>query len=128
SGFRTGVEFFNLWEHRFGADVAQTQVPPPPTEHDDGGREPGSGRRWRLPRTFEALQFGPFRWYVGAIIWWNAAMSMQMLVRGYLAYQLTDTFTSLGVVGLGSAIPMLLLSPFGGVTADRAPRRLVLQI
>jgi len=65
---------------------------------------------------------------MGAIIWWNGAMSMQMLVRGYLAYQLTDTFTSLGVVGLGSAIPMLLLSPFGGVMADRAPRRFVLQV
>ncbi len=108
--------------------MAQTQVRPPETQQEDGGREPGNGRRWRLPRTFEALQFAPFRWYVGAIIWWNAAMSMQMLVRGYLAYQLTDTFTSLGVVGLGSAIPMLLLSPFGGVIADRSSKRLVLQV
>jgi len=65
---------------------------------------------------------------MGAMIWWNAAMSMQMLVRGYLAFNLTDDFRALGVVGLGSAIPMLLLSPFGGVIADRTSKRLVLQI
>ena len=81
-----------------------------------------------LPRTFDALRFGPFRWYLGALIWWNAAMSMQMLVRGYLTFVLTDSFTALGVVGLGSAIPMLLVSPFGGVIADRTSRRVVLQI
>ena len=108
--------------------MAETRVRPPQAEQQDSGPGSRGGRRWRLPRTFDALQFGPFRWYVGAIIWWNAAMSMQMLVRGYLAYQLTDSFTSLGVVGLGSAVPMLLLSPFGGVIADRAPRRLVLQV
>ena len=85
-------------------------------------------RPWYLPRTFDAFGFGPFRWYMGAMIWWNAAMSMQMIVRGYLAFHMTDTFVSLGIVGLGSAIPMLLLSPFGGVIADRTSKRLVLQL
>ena len=65
---------------------------------------------------------------MGAMIWWNAAMSMQMLVRGYLAYQLTDSFASLGVVSLGSAVPLLLLSPIGGVVADRRSRREVVQV
>lgn len=88
----------------------------------------GTGRRWHLPRTFEALEFGPFRWYMGAMIWWNAAMSMQMLARGYLAFQLTGDFRALGIVGLGSGIPMLILSPLGGVIADRTSRRFVLQI
>lgn len=97
-----------------------TQEPPPP------GPEPQ--RPWYLPRTFDAFGFGPFRWYMGAMIWWNAAMSMQMIVRGYLAFHMTDTFISLGIVGLGSAIPMLLLSPFGGVIADRTSKRLVLQL
>jgi MFS family permease len=81
-----------------------------------------------LPRTFDALRFGPFRWYLSALIFWNAAMSMQMLIRGYLAYDLTDSFASLGIIGLASAIPMLVLSPFGGVLADRLPRRVVLQV
>jgi MFS family permease len=80
------------------------------------------------PRTFVALEFRPFRWYMGAMIWWNAAMSMQLLVRGYLAYQLTDSFTSLGIVSLGVGIPMLMLAPLGGVIADRTSRRTVTQI
>ncbi len=85
-------------------------------------------RRWYLPRTFDAFRFGPFRWFMGAMIWWNAAMSMQMLVRGYLVYQLTDSFAALGIVSLGLAIPMLLVSPIGGVVADRTSRRAVLQL
>ena len=85
-------------------------------------------RRWYLPRTFDAFRFGPFRWFMGAMIWWNAAMSMQMLVRGYVVYQLTDSFAALGIMSLGLAIPMLLVSPIGGVVADRTSRRAVLQL
>ncbi len=85
-------------------------------------------RAWYNPRTFAAFDFVPFRWYMGATIWWNAAMSMQMIVRGYLAYSLTGNFSALGIVGLGSAVPMLLVSPLGGVVADRTSRRLVLQL
>ena len=96
------------------------EAPPPP------GLEPK--RPWYFPRTFAAFDFGPFRWYMGAMIWWNASMSMQMVVRGYLAYDMTDQYISLGWVALGSAIPMLFLSPFGGVIADRTSKRLVLQI
>jgi MFS family permease len=55
-------------------------------------------------------------------------MSMQMLVRGYLAFHLTGDFRALGLVSIGSALPMLLLSPLGGVIADRTSRRAVLQI
>lgn len=108
------------------------RVPPPaepPADPDSAPPESPEGKRpWYNPRTFAAFDFEPFRWYMGAMIWWNAAMSMQMLVRGYLAFNLTDDFRSLGVVGLGSAIPMLLLSPFGGVIADRTSKRLVLQL
>lgn len=108
--------------------MAQTVLRTPPPEPDHIPDEVEAKRPWYFPRTFDAFEFGPFRWFMGAMIWWNAAMSMQMLVRGYLAYNLTGDFRALGIVGLGSAIPMLLLSPFGGVIADRASKRLVLQI
>ncbi len=93
-------------------------------------RRAASARRPHLPlgRAFEGLRFRPFRMYMGAMIWWNAAMSMEMLVRGYLAYQLTGSFAALGVVSLSSAVPMLLLSPIGGLVADRRSRRSVLQL
>ena len=38
---------------------------------------------------------------MGAMLFWNAAMSMQMIVRGYLAYDLTGTFASLGIIVIG---------------------------
>lgn len=83
--------------------------------------------RRRLPRAFAAFEFVPFRWYMGAIVWFNAAMATQMLVRGYLTYDLTGSFGSLGVVSLTNAVPMLLMTPLGGVIADRQSRRAVLQ-
>jgi MFS family permease len=46
-----------------------------------------------------------------------------MIVRSYLAYELTDSAFALGLINLVVAIPMLLVSPFGGVIADRMERR-----
>lgn len=51
------------------------------------------------------------------------AMNGQMLVRSYLAYKLTDSELALGVINLAFAIPMLIISPFGGVVADRFNRQ-----
>jgi MFS family permease len=56
-----------------------------------------------------------------------SAMQMQMVVRGFLAYQLTDSYAALGVVELATSIPRLLFAMSGGVVADRASRRLVMQ-
>jgi MFS family permease len=79
-------------------------------------------------RTFDSFNDRDFRWFYIALLGQMGAMNMQMLVRGYLAFELTDSFTSLGLIALGSAAPMLTLSVFGGVIADRAPKKLVLQI
>ena len=108
------------------AKLAQIAQKPPPLEPGHNV-ESTPAERTRLPRTFAAFAFPPFRWFMGAMIWWNAAMSMQQLVRGYLAFNITGSFASLGLVGLGSAVPMLLLSPLGGVIADRTSRRAVVQ-
>ncbi len=62
------------------------------------------------------------------MVGWMAASNMQLLVRGYLVYQLTGSYAKLGVIGLASGFPMLLLSAWGGVIADRVPRKLVLQL
>lgn len=78
-------------------------------------------------RTFDSFQHTQFRWFMAAMLGWMAAMNMQLLVRGYLVYDLTGSYAALGVVGLASAVPMLLLAPWGGVIADRAQRRTVLQ-
>jgi MFS family permease len=53
---------------------------------------------------------------------------MQIVAQGYLAYQLTGSAAALGVVGLASGLPQLLLSPISGVIADRYAKRNLLLI
>ena len=57
-----------------------------------------------------------------------AGMQMQMLARGYLVYELTDSASLLGIVSAGSAVPMLVLALFGGAIADRFERKRLIQI
>jgi MFS family permease len=82
----------------------------------------------RTPRTFDSLKEREFRWFYVSMLGQMAAMNMQLVVRGYLAYVLTGSFAALGLVGLAGALPMLFLSPFGGVVADRVPKRTVIQV
>ena len=56
-----------------------------------------------------------------------AGLQMQMMARAYLAYDLTGSATLLSVVSVASALPILVLSLFGGVVADRFERRMIMQ-
>jgi MFS family permease len=75
-------------------------------------------------RIFGALQRSPhYRTY-----WFGNQASllvtqMQMVAMGYLAYTLTNSAAILGLVSLATGLPQLLFSPFGGVIADRYPKR-----
>lgn len=51
---------------------------------------------------------------------------MQILMRGWVAFELTQSFAAIGIVGLASAVPMFTLSMFGGVLADRVSRKSIL--
>ena len=53
---------------------------------------------------------------------------MQQTAMTWLVYRLTDSAFMLGVVGFSSQIPTFILTPFGGVLADRANRHRVLII
>ena len=78
-------------------------------------------------RTFESMQVPAFRWFFLAMLGQFSAMNMQMFIRGYLVFQLTGSFAALGVMSLANAIPMFIFSLPGGVLADRASRKWVLQ-
>ncbi len=54
------------------------------------------------------------------------AMQMGMVTTGWVAYDISGSATSVGLVSLGSGIPMLTLGLFGGVVADRFPKRRIL--
>lgn len=80
----------------------------------------------RRAATFAALEDPTYR-----ILWWGGLVSflsvqMQFIARGWLAYDLTGSNSGLGAVFLGFGVPMLLLTPWGGVVADRLSKRRVL--
>lgn len=54
------------------------------------------------------------------------AMGGQSIMRPWLAFELTGDKVDLGIVSFAMAIPMLVLSPFGGVLADRVERRMLI--
>lgn len=78
-------------------------------------------------RTFDALSNRDFRYLYFANVAQFGSMQMKQLVQGVLVYQFTGSFAALGLVSLAHAIPGLLLSPVGGVVADRVPKRTVMQ-
>ena len=69
-----------------------------------------------------------FRWLTASNLAFFLAMGSQGVVRPYLAYHFTKDPFLLGLVSFAVALPMLLLSPFGGVAADRVDRRKLIWI
>jgi len=89
----------------------------------------GEGERMSLGKqTFSSLKNSVYRLYFFALLGQMAAMNMQMVARSYLIYDLTDSAVILGALTLGATIPMLILSLFGGVMAERVQKKNVMLI
>ncbi|MDP6606760.1 MAG: MFS transporter [Dehalococcoidia bacterium] len=78
-----------------------------------------------LRETFASLRVPAYR-----VLWFSvllnfAALWASIVSRGFLAFDLTDSAAALGLLFLGFGLPMLVLSPIGGVIADRWPRKTV---
>lgn len=63
---------------------------------------------------------------VGALMY--LALFSQQIARGQLAYDLTGSNAGLGGVFLGFGVPMVLVGPWGGVAADRLPKRTMMLV
>jgi hypothetical protein len=79
-----------------------------------------------LARTFTAFRHRNYRLFyfgqgVSLIGTW-----MQSIAQGWLVLQLTGSPFLLGIVGALQTLPILLFSLFGGVVADRFPKRRLL--
>lgn len=66
-------------------------------------------------------------------LWWAGVFSFmsvqgQFVLRGLLAWELTEREGALGLVYLVFGLTMLVTTPFGGVVADRFPKRTVLLV
>lgn len=81
-----------------------------------------------LKQTFAALSHPNYRlWFYGQMVSLVGTW-MQSTAQGYLIYQLTKSDAYLGYVGFLGGIPSWLLTLYGGVIADRMPRRNLLVI
>jgi MFS family permease len=82
----------------------------------------------RLPggSTFTSLLEPEFRWYFAGTLAFFMAMQMQFVLRGYLAFKLTDSASALGLTAVSITLPMLVVAPFAGVVADRVNKKTLL--
>jgi len=79
-------------------------------------------------RTFAALRHRNYRlWFWGQLVSLFGAW-MQMTAQSFLVYELTHAPAYLGYVSFASGLPSSVLLLYGGVVADRMPRRMLLLI
>lgn len=76
-----------------------------------------------LEDTFAAFRYPNYRlWFMGQLSSLVGTW-MQTTAQGFLIYELTHSPAYLGYVGFAAGVPSWLLMLFGGVIADRMPRR-----
>ncbi|MEM9564458.1 MAG: MFS transporter [Actinomycetota bacterium] len=80
----------------------------------------------RFAAAFSSLRVPDYR-----TLWWGGLFSfisvqMQFILRGLLAWDLTEREGALGLVYLAFGVSMLIATPLGGVASDRFSRRFIL--
>src|SRR5215217_660842 len=81
-----------------------------------------------VKQTFAALKYRNYRlWFSGQLVSLFGTW-MQATAQGYLVYQLTLSPVYLGYVGFAAGVPAWLFTLYGGVIADRMPRRRLMLI
>jgi MFS family permease len=76
--------------------------------------------------TFASLRVRNFRlYYIGQIISTSGTF-MQTIAQAWLVLKLTNSGTDLGITAALQYLPILILGPYGGVIADRLPKRKIL--
>jgi MFS family permease len=76
-------------------------------------------------KTLSSLQNPVYRLYFFGMLGQFASMNMQMVTGSLLIFRLTESPTLLGTMSLAYAVPMILISIFGGAIADRVQKKRV---
>jgi len=93
-----------------------------PTVTDEGGaRDTASAPKWAT--TLRALRHRNFQLFFGGQLISLTGTWMQSVAQAWLVYSMTKSALLLGSVGFASQIPVFLVAPFGGITADRTNRQ-----
>ena len=72
---------------------------------------------------FSAMRHRNFQLYFGGQLISNIGTWMQVIAQSWVVYQLGHSEVTLGLVAFAPALPVLLISPWGGVVVDRVSRR-----
>ncbi|QWC84117.1 MFS transporter [Nocardioidaceae bacterium] len=78
--------------------------------------------------TFRALHHRNYRLYAAGSLVSNTGTWMMRIAQDWMVLVLTGSGTALGIVTGLQFLPMLLMSPYAGVVADRFPKRRLLQV
>jgi MFS family permease len=82
-----------------------------------------------LSPTFRSLSIRNYRLYASGAVVSNVGTWMQRVAQDWLVLQLThNNGTALGITTGLQFLPILLLSPYAGLIADRFPKRRLLQV
>lgn len=106
-----------------------SEAPPQAPSGAPPGRSGGrGGARPSFRRTFVAFQYPKYR-----LLWISMAvgmtgMQMQMISQGLLAFELSGTFTAVGVIAMAWGVPQFFFALPGGALADRMDKRRILLI
>ena len=84
---------------------------------------PMFGRQIPLPASLRALGHRNFRLFWSGQLVSLIGTWMQMVARGWLVLQLTDSAFWLGMVGFANSVPVLLFSLWAGAIADNVSKR-----
>jgi len=80
------------------------------------------------PGMFSSFKHPNYRLWFGGQLVSVVGTWMQIIAQGWLVYEISHSEFALGAVGFASAIPVLLITPWGGVVTDLIPRRTLLVI
>jgi MFS family permease len=111
-------------------------VPPARVDARNGasldGQQPAVNQAGRaaqgVTRAFSSFKHRNYQlWFSGQLISVIGTW-MQSIAQGWLVYQISHSEFALGLVSFAAAIPVLLITPWGGVVVDLVPRRTLLVI
>lgn len=87
---------------------------------------PRPARRW--PTALSALEVPAYRRFLGAQFVGSTGLWVQRIAQDWLILEITGSAAAVGLVVMLQFAPMLLLGLYGGVLADRFPKRKLLMV
>lgn len=101
--------------------MEESKDPIPVEVRSEKGRGGESGIRWQV--ALRSLRHRNFQLFFSGQLISLVGTWMQTVAQSWLVYKLTGSGLLLGSVGFASQIPVFLVAPIGGITADRGNRQ-----